>query len=1223
MTARRIGLIALAALAAVVLALGVLLGSETAGRWLLGRLPGVTVEGFEGRLGGAWQAERLGWQADGRSLELLAPRLDWSPSCLLRLTLCLPRVEAERLSLVLPPGGSSDSGPLQLPALRLPLALELGEVRLGSLLVDGGEQLSQLQLTARWRGDGLAIEQLSLRRGDLVLELSGQLQPSGDWPLTAQGTLQLPASGEQPWPIALQVAGEVQRSLKVMAQSSGYLVGNLDGEVQPLAEHLPARATLRADEFLAAPDLPTTLLLQGIQLEAAGDLDTGYALQGDATLPGDGGDVALRLEGRVDAKGADIATLRLDAGEQRDVLASGRLDWQDGLAVDAHLNWRDFPWQRLYPLEEEPPVALRRLQAQLNYRDGRYLGNVDAALDGPAGAFTLVTPLSGDLAELHLPSLQLEAGQGRAEGRLALRFAEGIGWDGDLVVSRFDPAYWLEELPGALGGRLRSQGRWRDGSLEASADLALSGRLRGQPAELQVQGEGAGERWSLPQLLLRLGDNRVQGKGVLDQRLSGELKLLAPRLGQLWPGLQGNLAGDVALAGTLKAPQGSVRLQGQRLAFGDQQLQQLDFNATLDSLQRGQLKLSGSGIRIGDGDLGTLTASASGDRKHQRLDLRLEGPRLQSQLAFDGTYESAPSGWNWRGRLASGELQAGDQDWRLQRPARLQRLADGRVELGALCWAAGDASLCGDDARLLPDPRVRYRLRNFPLASLKPWLPEDFAWEGSLSADLNLDLPASGPNGVVRLDADGGTLRVREQERWLEFPYQRLALESTLRPQRVDSRLQFEGGPLGELDVQTRLDPRPASKPLSGSFRLTGVDLAVARPFLPMVEHLGGHLDGSGTLGGGLLAPRVDGSLRLSDGQASGPELPMQIEQMQLQALIAGEQLRLNGTWRSGGGQGRLSGELGWASGLRGDLQLGGERLPLTVEPYAQLEVEPNLVARLEEGRLAIGGSLQVPRGAIEIRELPPSTVRVSEDAVVVGRERPAARAQGIAMDVDVEVGRDKLTFSGFGLNAELAGRLHIGDNLDTRGELNLNKGRYRAYGQRLDIRRARLLFTGPIDQPYLDVEAIRRVEDVIAGLRISGSAAQPRTQVFAEPAMSEEQALSYLVLGRPLTNSGEESNMLAEAALGLGLAGSSGMTGSIAQRLGIRDFELDTSGSGQKTSVVASGRITDRLSLRYGVGVFEPANTIALRYELTRRLYLEAASGLASSLDLFYKRDF
>jgi translocation and assembly module TamB len=198
-----------------------------------------------------------------------------------------------------------------------------------------------------------------------------------------------------------------------------------------------------------------------------------------------------------------------------------------------------------------------------------------------------------------------------------------------------------------------------------------------------------------------------------------------------------------------------------------------------------------------------------------------------------------------------------------------------------------------------------------------------------------------------------------------------------------------------------------------------------------------------------------------------------------------------------------------------------------------------------------------------------------------------------------------------------------VGNDLDTRGELSLNNGRYRAYGQRLTIRRARLLFIGPIDQPYLDVEAIRRVDSVVAGLRLSGNAEQPTSEVFSEPAMSQEQALSYLVLGRPLGQNSGDNNMLAQAALAMGLAGSAPLTGGLAQGLGIKDFQLDTAGSGTSTSVVASGSLSERLSLRYGVGVFEPANTIALRYELSKRLYLEAASGLASSLDLFYRRDF
>jgi translocation and assembly module TamB len=320
---------------------------------------------------------------------------------------------------------------------------------------------------------------------------------------------------------------------------------------------------------------------------------------------------------------------------------------------------------------------------------------------------------------------------------------------------------------------------------------------------------------------------------------------------------------------------------------------------------------------------------------------------------------------------------------------------------------------------------------------------------------------------------------------------------------------------------------------------------------------------------------------------------------LNVQALIAGESMELNGTWRSGkAGQGSLKGQVEWAPALVVDLRLQGSQLPVTVEPYAKLEVAPDLKISLKNDKLAIAGKVQVPRGDITVRELPPSTVKVSDDTVIVGSQTEEGKPpMAMAMDIDVVVGEDKLSFSGFGLTAKVQGHVHIGDNLDTRGELWLNDGRYRAYGQKLDVRRARLLFAGPLDQPYLDIEAIRKTDDVIAGIRLSGSAEQPTTQIFSEPAMSQEQALSYLVLGRPLSSTGEDNNMLAQAALGLGLMGSAGVTSDLAKDLGIQDFQLDTQGSGNTTAVVASGKISEKLSLRYGVGVFEPANTIALRY--------------------------
>ena len=1216
------GLVLLALVLLVVVSVAAILGTQAGSRWALAQVPGLHIDNFAGRLGAQWSADQLVWEQGADRVEVSRPIFAWSPSCLMRMTLCIDRLEVEQVSLQFPPSGDDSSGPIQLPDLKLPVALQLGDVRVGRLLFNGSEELKGLQLAAHWTAAGMQIDAVHLQRDDLVLDLSGLLQPSGDWPLTASGNLSLPyAPGGAPWTVALKVDGDLLKTLKLDADSSGYLPAKLSGELQPLAENLPAQLHITADGFKPSADLPDTLQLNQLDLTAKGDLSRGYQLQGKAVLPAEKGPVDLLLQGQVDAKGAQIAGLEINAGDKQNLKLSANLDWQQGFSADAKIAWLDFPWHRLYPLIDEPQVTLRTFNGEVAYKDGNYLGNLTADLDGPAGPFSVVTPFSGDLTQVFLPELKLSAGQGKAEGHLNLQFADGIAWDTALDLSALNPAYWVAELPGTLAGPLRSKGEFKNEQLKLNADLDLKGRLRGQTAVLAAKADGAGEQWTLANLDLRLGDNRIQGSGSLQQRLAGHIDIKLARLAQLWPQLRGQINGRLDVAGTLKAPQGKLGLKGQQLAFADNRLQALSLDATLDSAQRAIIDLKGSGIQSGDTQVGTLTASAQGDIRQQKVQLDLAGPLVKLALALDGTLDKG----NWRGRLASGDVQAGGQDWRLQSPAKIERLADGRLTFAAHCWVSGASSLCGEDQRLMPEPKLRYHLKQFPIDSLAAFLPKDFAWQGRLNADLQLDLPASGPKGVVSVDASGGTLRVKDKAQWLDFPYDTLKLETTLNPRRIDTQLNFHGGKLGELLLQAQINPLPKNKPITGQFSLMGLDLAVARPFVPMVEKLSGKLNGNGRISGGLLAPQVNGSVNLVGGEVSGPELPISLEGLNVQALIAGESVQLNGGWRSGkAGQGSLKGQIDWGQALAVDLHLQGAQLPVTVEPYAELEVAPDLTISLKNDRLAIAGKVQIPRGDITVRELPPSTVKVSDDTVIIGSQTEEGKPpMAMAMDIDVVVGEDRLNFSGFGLTAKVQGQVHIGDNLDTRGELWLNDGRYRAYGQKLDVRRARLLFAGPLDQPYLDIEAIRKTDDVTAGIRLSGSAEQPTTQIFSEPAMSQEQALSYLVLGRPLSTTGEDNNMLAQAALGLGLMGSAGVTSDIANKLGIRDFDLDTQGSGNNTAVVASGKITEKLSLRYGVGVFEPANTIALRYLLSKRVYLEVASGVASSLDIFYKRDF
>lgn len=1206
----------------VMVAFASLLATQAGSRWLLGQVPGLTLENFSGRLAGHWQADALNWQQDATIVEVKHPEFEWSPGCLMRMTLCIDQLKAQAITLQLP--ASTDearSGPITLPELNLPVAVELGEIEVGRLQLNGVEQLQGLQLAAHWTAEGLKIDKLDLQREDLSVALSGLLQPRGNWPLKVAGDINLPSPDAGPWKLVVDISGDLQKTLNIDAQSSGYLPGHLTGELQALAENLPAKLQLNADGFKGSAALPDTLRLNKVLLTAAGDLKQGYKIDATALLPGDGGDISLLLQGLVTGEGADVSQLQLSADEQRKLDLDAKLNWSDGFSIDASFDWQDFPWLMLYPLESPPPVTVKTLKGDISFADGNYLGNIDANLLGPAGAFRVKTPISGDLTQVHLPDLQVVAGQGKSQGRVQVGFADGVSWDTQLQLTDLNPAYWLAEMPGTLAGPLSSKGQLKNETLNLSAALDINGKLRGQTAQLKVDATGVGQSWNLSALNIKLGENSISGSGALDKKLSGQLRLNLPRLGQLWPGLQGKINGQVDVAGSLKAPQGKLALKGQQIAYTDQRINSLDLNATLNSAQQANLQLVADGIALGETSLGRLDAKAQGNQQRQRLTLNLKGPMLETSLALQGVLNDKGA---WRGTLDSSQIKSGGQDWRLQQAAKLERLANGQITLGKHCWRSGSASLCGENQRLLPDPRIRYQLKGFPLDSLAQWFPDDFAWKGQLDAAIKLDVPSAGPVGQITLDAGRGSWRVRNAGEWNDFNYDNLRLVSDLKPAQIVSTLQLSGPKIGQLNVQAKLDPRPGPRPISGTFNLQGVDISLARPFVPMVDTLTGRLSGNGTLSGTLLAPLVNGRVQLSEAEISGGQLPTDFKDLQLLALINGQNLQLTGGWRSGEkGAGKLKGNLAWGDGLAGELNISAKQLPVNVEPYAALEVEPDITVVVANEQMSVRGKVLVPRGSIEVRELPPSTVQVSSDARIVGSQAVDDKPVAIAMDVDVIVGEDVLKFSGFGLKAEIAGNVHIGNDLDTRGVLNLNNGKFNAYGQKLTIRRARLLFAGPIDQPYLDVEAIRTVDDVVAGLRLTGNAAEPKSEVFSEPAMSQNQALSYLILGRPIGQDSGDSNLIGQAVVALGLKGSSPFAGNIAQTMGIEDFQLDSEGSGDSTSVVASGRLSERLSLRYGVGVFEPVNTVALRYELTKRLYLEAASGLASSLDIFFKRDF
>ena len=144
-------------------------------------------------------------------------------------------------------------------------------------------------------------------------------------------------------------------------------------------------------------------------------------------------------------------------------------------------------------------------------------------------------------------------------------------------------------------------------------------------------------------------------------------------------------------------------------------------------------------------------------------------------------------------------------------------------------------------------------------------------------------------------------------------------------------------------------------------------------------------------------------------------------------------------------------------------------------------------------------------------------------------------------------------------------------------------------------------------------------------GVKVSGPAAQPKIEIYSEPALSETEKLSYLLRGKSTSSSGGTSNdeAMAGILLGAGLSQANDLVSGVGENLGLRDLSLDSSGSGDSTQVSISGYVFPGLQVQYGVGVFSSIGEVKVRLELLPRLYLQALSGLNQALDLFYNFEF
>ncbi len=821
----------------------------------------------------------------------------------------------------------------------------------------------------------------------------------------------------------------------------------------------------------------------------------------------------------------------------------------------------------------------------------------------------------GDRAGVRVRSLRAVMPQGRLDATGALAWEPRLRWDADARLAGFDPGYFLPEWPGAINGRIESDGELRDiGTLRAHIDAReLGGSLRGRALSgrgtLDIDGDAyAGD------VALALGQSRIDARGRIASTIDIDAKLAPLQLNDLLPEGRGSVRGTLKLRGARNAPDIEVDVVGNDVAFGEYRAGRIVAKGRLPWRNgTGALAIDASDLQAGlafaelHADLRgaverlQFDATARGDLGALALrgDARKQGARWQGALAalqFDPPRGAAwglqqPTGWSWDGR-------------------------NGALSRACLLSNAG-GELCADAN--WPRRGLNVQGNGLPLALLVPYLPERsdgrpwlFNGEAALAAQVK---PVGNTwRGTATLTSGSGGLRNRARSRRDIIGYRNLTLAATFDPQRVQATLGAVLNDDGRIDarVATGWD---AYAPLDGEVRIATDELTWMELFSPDIVEPTGRLDADLRLAGTRAQPAIGGTGRL---RAFATELPalgiaLRDGDLRMDAQADGN-ARIVGRVRSGDGVLDVDGTFGWRNqDTPLVLNLRGKNVLVAETRQLRAVADPDVVVRYRAGQpLQVSGKVTIAEADINLERLDDG-VSTSPDVVVLDPVDPRRDAANtLDLDLDLVMG-DDVNIKGFGLVGTLGGNLRVraqpGREMRGTGALDVD-GRYSAYGQRLQITRGRLLWqNSPVGDPRLDVRAEREAGDVTAGIRVEGRASAPRVSVYSDPAKSETEALAYLTLGRPLSGlSGDEARQLgtARAALSAG-------TGLLASELGSR-LGLDDAGVSESRAlggeVLSVGKyLSPKLYVGYGVSLLGTGQVLMLKYLLRKGFDIQIES--------------
>ncbi|WP_137190826.1 translocation/assembly module TamB domain-containing protein [Stenotrophomonas rhizophila] len=801
-------------------------------------------------------------------------------------------------------------------------------------------------------------------------------------------------------------------------------------------------------------------------------------------------------------------------------------------------------------------------------------------------------------------------------------WAPQLDWDVAAKLAGFDPGYFAPGWDGKLSGALASKGRQLPppagspagtaGAYEATVDVpGIKGMLRKRTVDAQGKFALRGEQGE-GNVKLAVGNSRLTAKGSVGDRLDIDAQLEPVNLDDLLPGSTGSLRGHVLVKGPRTAPDISADLVGNGLRWNDWSAEAISIKGRLPwQGDSGTLAVQGRKVQVGM-LLDTLNVDARGSLSNLRLDAQTRNEL--GAVALSGGVRQ--QGQAWRGDLTALRIAPVKGDaWSLRAPATFGVQGSNFTLSDACLGAATGGALCA--SANWPREGLLVRGDALPLALVQPWLPPQSGRRMYLRGELTLDgriRPRGNAfEGNFKVASMEGGIRLGDNARGELVRYDHFSADVEMTQAQINAKLGvgFQGDGFVDAKVQTGWD---ANAPLTGELYMNIARLYWLELFSPDIVRPTGLIEGHVSLRGTRGTPSLGGEATLSKFKGEFPALGLTFDEGK-GSFTAQPDGSAKITAQANSGQGTLfvDGGLSWFGDAQPlQLHIHGENVLLANTPELRVIANPNLDFTLAGTAMQLRGSVHVPEADLDLERLDRGT-SVSEDVVVLDPVDPEETPTSpLDMDLTVSLG-DKVKMSGFGLKGALGGKMQVwsrpGREMTANGGLEVS-GRYKAYGQDLTITRGNLSWNyNAVADPRINIRAERTIGDVVAGIDVSGRAQSPRVDVWSTPAMSQSEALAYLVLGRSLTGASSDQAQQVNAASAAISAGSGLLASQLGAKLGLDDAGVSQSRA-LGGSVIGVGKyISPKLYVGYGVSLVGSGSVLTLKYLLRRGFDVEVES--------------